>query len=129
MGDTFLNILQETLQYLLQEWKEKGVLEIDFYVIGNIDLYDHSYESMDCSCLRTEWDEGIYYEPKNGIFFFYGEPRAYTVEGNSIKFLITPNLSLLLSSELKAMLKQVAETQQSLIIKWNDSGGSLLEYK
>jgi hypothetical protein len=121
MEATHIAILQDTLKYLQMEWENNGTIEIYFCVIGNIHLCDNTIESVACSCINTQWDEGIYYEPTRDLFFFYGEPRGHTFGGNKTEFFITSELSHLLTPELKAMLRQVAEKQESIIIKWREN--------
>jgi hypothetical protein len=102
--------LKEVLQNVQEEFSSQGEITVSHGSVGRISMFDGSYQMIFCSGIATEWEEGIYYNIEQDIFFFEGELRS-SFGGNRTSFSIDGEMLTLLPEGLKEVLKRVAETE------------------
>ena len=102
--------LKEVLQNMQQEFSSQGEITVTFGSVGRMSSYDGAIEMIVCSGIVTEWDEGIYYNIEQDVFFFDGELRS-SFGGNKTSFPIEGEMLQLLPEGLSEVLKRVADTE------------------
>jgi len=114
------NIIISTVEALIQEFREGGTLAINLMSFTEVEIFDGIVETVFCSAIENDFDEGLYYEAANDRLFFYGEPQAYSCGGRRWGILITPDLLPLIPVGLVSCLKKVATTGVPMAFSAND---------
>ena len=114
------NIISSTVEALIQEFREKETLSVNLMSFDNVEIFDGTVETVFCSFIENDHDEGLYYDAANDRLFFYGEPQAYSYGGRRWGILITPDLLSFVPTGLVSNLKKVAITGIPVTITIND---------
>jgi hypothetical protein len=64
------------------------------------------------------WDDGLYYDPSQNIYFYFGTPEVFNNSKNVVCFLLDKQLLALLPAELKAILKRVGVTGKAEVFHY-----------
>ncbi len=116
-----IDIIRFAIEGLQQDLLDNGSIDIGLILMAELELEDDIVETLACSYIRSEANEGIYYDPARDRLFFYGEPRAHSFGGKQWVILIDSELMLLIPPTLVELLKKVAETRIPITITLEDS--------
>lgn len=114
------NIISSAVEALIQDFRERGTLDINLMSFNDVEIFDGIVETVFCSFIENDRDEGLYYETAKNRLFFYGEPQAYSYGGRRWGILITPDLLPLIPIGFVSTLKKVATSGVPMTFTVND---------
>jgi hypothetical protein len=108
-----IQILKHLVSNLEKETKLFKKMDMDLVYLGFINIYTNETKGLYASQLRSEiFDEGIYYDPHAGFYFYYGEAPIENPYGQKVAFRLNETEMEYLPNEAVLGLKNAAITNQ-----------------